>query len=425
MTVIDRLRAALPGPSDAGDPARGANPSGHIAPAGSAGRAWRRGAVAGLVTGLASLLLVLGPTVIAWLVEPLATGTVWDAVGTGTALWLLTSGAHLTAGPVTISVVPLLGLALLVVVARLGAREAMVDVSTDGEHWRGLLPRSLGAALAAWWVAYAVVVGAAVALATTGPFRVVGLSLLAPAVLVPLAGMALALRAVVLDDPEVVGPRLGLARVPDAVRRGVRAGLWGAGALLGFGLLIVVALVGLAWDEVSTISEQVGATAFGGVVLLAAQGLALPNLALWAVSFLAGPGFQVVDGSDVTWSGAESGLLPMVPVLAALPQPGAFPWFTALSSLGVVVVGGLVARRALAEVARLSRLRTKLAVAASACITTALSLGALDVIAGGSVGQFRLSSVGAPAGWLVLSLLAELLLGAVVVVLRDAWRLRR
>ncbi len=425
MTVIDRLRAALPGPSDAGDPARGANPSGHIAPAGSAGRAWRRGAVAGLVTGIASLLLVLGPTVIAWLVEPMATGTVWDAMGTGTALWLLTSGAHLTAGPVTISVVPLLGLALLVVVARFGAREAMVDVSTDGEHWGGLLPRSLGAALAAWWVAYAVVVGAAVALATTGPFRVVGLSLLAPAVLVPLAGMALALRAVVLDDPEVVGPRLGLARVPDAVRRGVRAGLWGAGALLGFGLLIVVALVGLAWDEVSTISEQVGATAFGGVVLLAAQVLALPNLALWAVSFLAGPGFQVVDGSDVTWSGAESGLLPMVPVLAALPQPGAFPWFAALSSLGVVVVGGLVARRALAEVARLSRLRTKLAVAASACLTTALSLGALDVIAGGSVGQFRLSSVGAPAGWLVLTLLAELLLGAVVVVVRDAWRLRR
>ena len=44
---------------------------------------------------------------------------------------------------------------------------------------------------------------------------------------------------------------------------------------------------------------------------------------------------------------------------------------------------------------------------------------------GGSVGQFRLSSVGAPAGWLVLAVLGELLVGAVVVVLRDAWRLRR
>ena len=91
----------------------------------------------------------------------------------------------------------------------------------------------------------------------------------------------------------------------------------------------------------------------------------------------------------------------------------------------MVVVGGFVARRALAEVARLSRLRTKLTVAGSACATTALAVGALDVLAGGSVGQFRLSSVGVPPGWLVLALLGELLVGAVFVVLRDAWRLRR
>ena len=425
MTVIDRLRAALPGPADPGDPADRGNRTEHVAPHARARSAWRRGAAAGLVTGIASLLLVLVPTVIAWLIEPLATGTAWDAVGTGAALWLLTAGAHLMTGQVTLSLVPLLGLGLLVVVARLGAREAMVDVSTDGEHWCGLLPRSLVAALVAWWSTYAVVVAAAVALTTLGPFRVVVLSLLVPAVLVPVAGMGLALRSVVLDDPEVVGPRLGLARVPDAVRRGVRAGLWGAAALLGVGLVVVLALVALAWGEVSTISEQVGAAAFGEVVLLIVQVRALPNLALWAVSFVAGPGFQVVDGSSVTWAGAESGLLPMVPVLAALPQPGPFAWFAAVSSLGVVVVGGLVARRALAEVARLSRLRTKLAVAASACLTTALALGALDVLAGGSVGQFRLSSVGVPAGWLVLALLAELLLGAVVVVMRDAWRLRR
>ena len=143
------------------------------------------------------------------------------------------------------------------------------------------------------------------------------------------------------------------------------------------------------------------------------------------MSFLAGPGFRVVDGGAVTWSGSDGGLLPMVPVLAALPQPGAFPWFTALSVLAVVVVGAVVARRALREVARLSRVRTKLAVTAAACLTAALAIGLLDVVAGGSVGQFRLSSVGAPAGSLVLALFLELFAGALVVVLRDAWRLRR
>ena len=71
--------------------------------------AWWRGGVVGVVTGLGSPLLVVAPVVLAWLVEPLATGTAWQAVGTGSALWLLVSGAHLLAGEVTISLVPLLG----------------------------------------------------------------------------------------------------------------------------------------------------------------------------------------------------------------------------------------------------------------------------------------------------------------------------
>ncbi len=124
----------------------------------------------------------------------------------------------------------------------------------------------------------------------------------------------------------------------------------------------------------TTISTAVAAGGLGGIVLALAQVASLPNLALWAVSFMAGPGFRVVEGGTVSWSGSEGGLLPMVPVLAALPQPGDFPWFTALSVLVVVAVGAFVARRSLAEVARLSRLRTKLAVALSACTVTALTL---------------------------------------------------
>jgi hypothetical protein len=93
--------------------------------------------------------------------------------------------------------------------------------------------------------------------------------------------------------------------------------------------------------------------------------------------------------------------------------------------LVVVAVGAWVARRALGEIARLSRLRTKVMVSAVACLTSALVLGLLDVVAGGSVGQFRLSAVGVPAVPLVLALFAGLFVGALLVVLRDAWKLRR
>ena len=415
MSVSDRLRSVLPGSDDpVGDAVE--------PPAGSR---WWRGAVVGVLTGLTSLVVVVAPVVLAWLVEPLATGDGWQAAGTGAALWLLVSGAHLAFGEVTISLVPLLGLALLVAVAWLGAREAMVDVSTDGEHWRGTLPRPLAATLAAWWAGYAVAVAGAVALATAGPFRATPLSLLLPLVVVPLLALALALRPVAHDDPDVLGARLGLAWLPDTVRRSVRPGLLGAALLLGVGLVVVLAMVATSWNQVTTISTAVAAGGLGGVVLALAQVASLPNLALWAVSFMAGPGFRVVEGGSVSWSGSKGGLLPMVPVLAALPQPGGFPWFTALSVLVVVAVGAFVARRALAEVARLSRLRTKLAVALSACTVAALALAVLDLVAGGSAGQFRLSAVGAPTGRLFLALLLELAIGALAVVVRDAWRLRR
>jgi hypothetical protein len=416
MTVIDRFRAALPGSDDA-SPApdgSGALRSGAV-----------RGVLVGLVTGLASFALVAVPVVLAWLLDPLSTGTAWPAVGTGAALWLLVSGAHLTSGDVALSLVPLLGLAILVLVARLGAREAMVDVSTDGDHWQGLLPRPLAAAVGGWWAGYGVTVFAAVAVATAGPFRVGGLSLVVPLVFLPLLALGLALRPVALADPDVLGPRLSLGRVPDTVRRAVRPGLLGAAALLGAGLLLVLVVVAASWPRVAAISAEVGATGFGAVLLAVAQVLSLGNLATWAVAFMAGPGFRVVEGGAVTWSGSDGGLLPMVPVLAALPEPGPFPWVATLSVLVVVAVGAWVARRALGEIARLSRLRTKVMVSAVACLTSALVLGLLDVVAGGSVGQFRLSAVGVPAVPLVLALFAGLFVGALLVVLRDAWKLRR
>lgn len=418
MSVLERLRSVIPTSADPSEV-----DGGGVADPTASG--WWRGLVVGLVTGLTSVLVVVVPVVLAWLVEPIGGGTVGQAVGTGAALWLLTSGAHLVIGPVTISLVPLFALALLVLVAWLGAREAVAGVSTDGEHWRGLLPAPLACTLGAWFGGYAVAVAIAVGLTFAGPFRVTPLSLVLPLLVLPLTALALALRPVVLDDPDVLGPRLRPSWVPDAVIRGVRPGVAGAGALLGAGLVVVGAMLTLSWGEVSTISQEVAAGGLGGVVLALAQVSSLPNLALWAISFLAGPGFRVVEGADITWSGAEGGLLPMVPVLAALPQPGAFAWFTTLSGLVVVGVGAFVARRSLSEVARLSRLRTKAGVALSACVTTALVIAGLDVLAGGSVGQFRLSSVGAPAGWLFLALVLELSVGALVVVVRDAWKLRR
>lgn len=413
MTVTDRLRAALPGGADAVDgPSRW-------------GPGWRRSGMLGMLTALVSSALVLVPVVLAWRQDPLAGSGAGGALGVGASLWLLASGARLTAGAATLSLTPLLGLAVVVGLGWLGAREAVVDVSTEGEHWAGMLPRSLAAAVGAWWAGYALVVALAGVVAGTGPFPPELWSMLLPLVVVPGLGVLLVLRAAGRDDPDVLGPRLALP-LPDVLRRGVGAGLAGAWLLLGLGLLVVVGALVLSWPQVQAIADDLGARGSGAWALDLAQLAVLPNLAVWAVSFLAGPGFSVVDGASVSWGGVEGGLLPMVPVLGAMPQPGGIPALVGVVSfLLVVAVGAWVGKRAVATVARLSRLRTKVVVAFSGCATSALALAVLDGVAGGSLGRFRLADVGAPALELGLVLFAELFLGALAYVLRDAWRLRR
>ncbi len=412
MTVTDRLRSALPARAAGSDGPRW-------------GPGWRRSGLIGVLTGLASLLVVLVPVLVAWNADLRTTAGAGDAVAVGASLWLLAGGAHLAAGSATVSVTPLLAFGLLVVLARIGAREAMVQVSTEGPDWLGLLPRPLAAAVGAWWTGYALVVGVAWVLSGGGAFPPRALSLLLPAVLVPLAALVVALRAVGRDAPDVLGPRL-VPVLPDVLRRGVGPGLAGAALLVGAGILVVLGAVVVSWPQVAAVQADLAPTGAGTAVLLGAQVAGLANLGIWVVSFVAGPGFSVVAGATVTWDGVESGLLPLVPVLGALPQPGRFPGVVGVACVVLLLVAGAwIARRALRTVARLSRLRTKLAVAVSACATTAATLGLLDVLGGGSLGQFRLSSIGAPALQLTLVVFAELLVGAVLYVLRDAWRLRR
>ncbi|MBM6402026.1 cell division protein PerM [Phycicoccus sonneratiae] len=414
MTVTDRLRSALPGSAD--PEVEGGSPW---------GPGWRRSGLIGVATGLVSALVVLGPVLLAWGSDPRSSAGGGDAVAVGASLWLLVGGAHLVAGAATVSLVPLLGLAVLVVLARYGAREAMVRVSTEGGHWAGLLPRPLAAAAGAWWAGYALVVGVGWVLAARGPMPPHPWSVVLPLLVVPLLGLGIALHAVGRDDPDVLGPRV-VPVLPDVVARGVGPGVAGAGLLVGLGALVVVVAVVVSWPQVAAVQAGLAPDGTGSAVLLGAQLAGLPNLATWVVSFVAGPGFSVVDGAGISWDGAESGLLPMVPVLGALPQPGHFPGVVGVVCvLLLVAAGAWVGRRAVATVARLSRLRTKLVVATSACATTAVVLGLLDLVGGGSLGQFRLSSIGAPATELTLVLFAELLVGAVGYVLRDAWRLRR
>mgnify|MGYP000961368417 FL=1 len=140
---------------------------------------------------------------------------------------------------------------------------------------------------------------------------------------------------------------------------------------------------------------------------------------------LSGPGFTVTQGAAVTLGGSDGGVLPLIPVLGAVPSQHDFPWFAWLLLLVPVVIGGYAARRTLAEIPRLASTRTKLLSVLATVALTSVLLALADAIAGGSLGDGRLASIGPSALSLTVSVSLTLGAGALAVVVADWWRLRR
>lgn len=391
-----------------------------VAPPGAA-----RAAVVGVVTGLGSLSLPVVISLLAWLLDRRSSGSGMSVVGAGAALWLLGQGVTLTTAHLVVSITPLLLTVGAVGAAWFGLREALRGVAADGPHWYGLVRTPIAASIGAWWGGYAAVVLVAAGLALAGPFGLVWWTVLLPLLGVPVVAIIIVVARLVSDEPYAVGPRLDLDRVPMVVRRAVAPAIRSTGVALGAGFALVTVALAFGIGEVSRVHAALGAGTFGAIAMSALQITAAPNLSLWALSFAAGPGFQVADGATTTWSGSRGALMPLIPVFAALPQPGDFPWYAALAVLIPVAIGAYAGHRAVGSIARLSSVRSKVEVALVTALLTAAALALLDLIGGGALGRAKLGNLGAPTGWFFLALLAELTLGAVVMALIDAWRLRR
>lgn len=368
---------------------------------GARGRSTLRAVGSGGVTALVGLVLVVLLAALAALAVPRATAGVDEALGSGSLLWLAIGGARMDLARGSIAFTPLLGTLLLLLLARVGAR-------------RGLPPDPPPSLRGAWLVGYAAVGALAVLLGLLSPVRPSPLSLLLPLLLLP--GVALTWAHGTAGRGEWI---------PLSLRRGFAPGAQGALVALAAGMLLVLVATLVHFGRVSHVQADLGAGFFGGLLLVVLQVAALPNLGIWALSLAAGPGFSTTGGAMTTWSSAEAGLLPMVPVLAAQPQPGDLPWVTHLLVLLPIAIGAWIGWRALSRVPRLAATRTKLGVVAWAVVIAAAGVALLDALAGGALGAARLADLGAPALRLSLALVLELGLGALLVLTREWWVLRR
>ena len=397
MSLIDRLR-----------------PHRLDAKSGSEPVGWLSAALTGVAAASLSLLALALPVLLAWAATGQSSATWGQAVRVAADGWLLLHHIELRVPGGAVSLVPL-GLSAVPALAcwLAGRRVALGhpddDLVPDVRRPGSPALRALVVPLAAMAAGYAIVVIATALFAHGDGVRpVVWQAVVAGLVLPAVVGGTSALRA------ERTSPAVAVAnllRLPARVRRCLRPAAMSVAALVGLGALAVAGALLAHQDRVLALHQALDPGAVGGGVLTLAQVGAVPNLVLWAVAWLAGPGFAVGVGTSVTPAGSALGLLPLVPVLGAVPSSGALP--AVLSA--VVALPVLVGAAAGWYVASRQQAARAWDVVKDALTVALIAAGALTValaLAGGSLGPGRLDAAG-PSAWKVgLVLVGELALGA-------------
>ena len=416
MTLLDSLRDRVRADSR---PETGSDDEVLEAPS---GLDWWQAPAAGALAAAGSWLVLALPALVVWVATAHTTVGWGDALGIASAGWFLGHGASVAVGELSLSLAPL-GLWLLALLLTVrGARRLLdrTERSAPGTTWPRALVRQV---VPGFVLGYAAAGLLAWLLTLAGPARP-GFAAVLVVLGIPVLALAWALlrRYVAGEECGVVGEWLD--RLPRWLPRAVRPGVHGAAILLGLGTVLVVIMVAARWSTVSGLHAAVNAGLVGGVLLTAAQLLVLPNLAVFALAWLAGPGFQIADGSTITLAGAHPGLMPMIPVLGALPSDGAWSgWLILLLSVPVLA-GGVIGWLACRSLARLSSWRTKLATALAAVVTSAAGLTVLAALGSGAVGVDRLSAVGTRPLVFGAALLGLLVAGAALSVLSAQLLLR-
>jgi hypothetical protein len=271
-------------------------------------------------------------------------------------------------------------------------------------------------------------VSAVLALFTLGGPATPGVAAVLGSLLVPLAALGFVLLRPD-DDTAPAFVRSWFRRGPTWLPSVWRVGWRGAGQLLALGLVVALVRVVMSWATVADVQDQYAANVGALVIISLAQLALLGNAATWALSFLSGPGFQVAVGGAITPAAAQPGMLPLVPLLGALPQAADYPAVMYAVVLAPVLLGVWLGRRVDAELEFFGNVRARLtATAVTALLAVAVVL-AVTALGNGAVGVDRLSAVGAPLGPFAATLTIEVVGGALLyaatLVLLERRRERR
>lgn len=367
------------------------------------------GALQALVLSLA--VVVVPATAMAVAATAQVDGAVapWGAaLGISTRLWLLAHGVPLVAPTATVSLVPLgitivAGLAAVVSARRsvLPARSSLV-VGTAVYTTATVFVAIVAGAVESQQLLGALVGGASVA--------------------------ATGFAAGLLSRPDAVDLRADLRSLVRRLPRSLTAALRGATAatatVVAAASLLVAGWLVAGRSSSREILDALGLDVVSGISLAVAQLALLPDLVVWAVAWLTGPGFAVGSDTHFGPDGVTSAPLPGLPLLGALPGPasggGPVLWVPLVIVLAGVV-GGWCAHRRLASMT----LWQVPVLAAVVGVASGTGVGLLVMLGTGSAGPGRLEFVGASAPFVGLCAAGLVGLGALLALLALRHEVRR
>jgi hypothetical protein len=328
----------------------------------------------------------------------------------GLAAWLLGHGVPLGTSIGPISLAPL----LLTLLAGWRLTRAGVHVT------RAVGARNSGSTGSALLVAAAVgigygALGALAALAVVTPAMTV--SPIRAGLTFTVAGTVAAL----IGSLRSTGAVVVLARrMPHAVRHGIRTGVVAALLVLAAGAGFTGLSVAIGGGQAAEMigAYQTGVAGQAGITLVSlAYGA---NAAVWATSYLLGPGFLLGTGTAVRLTEVAVGPLPTVPLLAGLPEGpvgAAGAGLLAFPVLAGMAAGWMLTRRLVRARQAIDRPNSAraaagrpgpapvgpgwpelLGAAALAGPIAGIMLGLLALISGGALGAGRLAQIG-PVPW--------------------------
>jgi len=329
------------------------------------------------VIGALGLLLLGVVAALAWAVSSRGDDAITTPLRAAGTLWLVAHHTPVTTPLGTVTLLPLLLTAVPLVLLLFAGR------------WAGRVT-----ALRGWGdVALLVVTGTATyAFAGFLISQVSGIAdataSAAAAVVCTALVAAVGLTAGVLLGAGMLAPLVD--RMPLLVRRGAVAAAASGSMLVVFAGVVSVAAIAAQWPTVTGLTRQVAASATDAAGLLLLSLAYLPNLIVWALAYLAGPGFAVGGDVGVDPFSSSGALLPGIPLLGAIPQEAA-PAAPLLLLLPVAagMVGSLIVRR------RGSLdLVDEAMVLLGAAAAVGLASGLLAWLSGGALGSGRLADVG-------------------------------